>query len=51
MQTRNPANVFPDPVGAAMSVSRPAAMWAHPCSWGAVGPSGKRRVNHSATAG
>ena len=51
MQTRNPASVLPDPVGAAISVSRPAAMWAHPASWGGVGPSGKRRANHSATAG
>src|SRR5437763_1021589 len=51
MQTRNPASVLPEPVGAAISVSRPAAMWTQPSSWGGVGPSGKRRVNHSTTAG
>ena len=51
MQTRKPASVLPDPVGAAISVSEPAAMWGHPSAWGGVGPSGKRRRNHSATAG
>ncbi len=51
MPTRNPASVFPDPVGAAIRVSTPAAMWAQPSAWGRVGPSGNRRRNHSATAG
>src|SRR5690242_1845875 len=51
MQTRNAASVLPEPVGAATSVSRPAATCGHASSWGAVGPSGKRRRNHSATAG
>ena len=51
MQTRKPASVLPEPVGAAMSVSWPAAMCGHAAPAGAVGPSGKRRRNHSATAG
>ena len=51
MHTRNPASVLPEPVGAAISVSVPAAMCGQPSRWGAVGPSGKRRRNHSATAG
>ena len=51
MHTRNPASVLPDPVGAAISVSSPAAMWGHPSCWGGVGPSGNRPSNHSRTAG
>src|SRR5918998_6715582 len=51
MPTRKPASVLPDPVGAAMSVSRPAAMCAQPCAWAGVGPSPKRRANQVATAG
>src|SRR5437879_2934824 len=51
MPTRKPARVLPEPVGAAMSVSRPAAMWAQPSSWAGVGPSGNRRANQVATAG
>ena len=51
MATRNPARVLPDPVGAEMRVSWPEAMRGQPRAWGSVGPSGKRRRNHSATAG
>src|SRR5438105_14520876 len=51
MHTRKLARVLPEPVGAAMSVWRPAAMCIQPCRWAAVGPSGKRRQNHSRTAG
>ena len=49
--TRNPASVLPEPVGAAIRVSRPGAISGQPPVCGAVGPSGKRRRNHSATAG
>ena len=51
MATRNPASVLPDPVGAAIRVSRPAAINGQPRAWGSVGPSGKRRRNQAATAG
>ena len=51
MQTRNPASVLPDPVGAAMSVSFPAAIWGQPSDWAGVGPSGKRCSNQALTAG
>ena len=51
MHTRKPARVFPDPVGAAMSVSAPLAMCGQPSACGVVGPSGNRRRNHSSTAG
>ncbi len=51
MQTRNPASVLPDPVGAAISVSDPAATYGQPSACGVVGPSGNRRRNHSVTAG
>src|SRR5437868_5521951 len=37
MQARNAANVLPDPVGAEMSVERPATMCGHPSSCGSVG--------------
>src|SRR5262249_43118203 len=50
-QTRKPASVLPDPVGAATSVSVAAATEGQPRRWASVGPSGKRRRNHSATAG
>src|SRR2546425_2546501 len=51
MHTRKAARVFPEPVGAAISVSRPAAISRQPPVWGAVGPSGKVRSNHVRTAG
>jgi hypothetical protein len=51
MPTRNPASVLPDPVGAAISVSCPAAMRCQPACWAGVGPSGNRRSNQAATAG
>ncbi|HEX2564783.1 MAG TPA: hypothetical protein VHK25_12750, partial [Acidimicrobiales bacterium] len=51
MATRKPASVLPEPVGAAMSVSKPAAMSGHPWACGSVGPSGNRRSNHVRTAG
>ena len=51
MQTRKPASVFPEPVGAATSVSAPAAMCGHASRCGGVGPSGNRRRNHVPTAG
>ncbi len=51
MQTRNAARVLPDPVGAAISVSRPAAISRHPPSCGSVGPAGNRRPNQARTAG
>src|SRR6516165_64795 len=51
MQTRKPASVLPDPVGAAISVSSPAATRGQPSSWASVGPSGNRPRNHSLTAG
>ena len=51
MHTRNAASVLPDPVGAAISVCRPAAISAHPPACGSVGPAGNRRPNQAATAG
>ena len=51
MATRKAARVFPEPVGDAIRVSRPWAIRGQPPAWGSVGPSGKRRRNHSATAG
>jgi|GEM_PF-6667752 len=51
METKKADSVLPDPVGAATSVSLPAAMDGHACSWGAVGPSGKARSNQVRTAG
>src|SRR5262245_8894509 len=51
MQTRNAASVLPEPVGAAIRVSRPAAIWAQPPAWGSVGPAWKRRSNQARTAG
>ena len=51
MATRNPVRVLPVPVGEATRTSLPAAMWGQAAACGAVGPSGKRPANHSATAG
>src|SRR5439155_26005633 len=51
MHTRKAASVFPEPVGAAISVSRPAAMSRRPSFWGGVGPSGNVRSNPVRTAG
>src|SRR5215467_3024954 len=51
MQTRKAARVLPEPVGAAISVSRPAAISAQPRACGGVGPSGNRRRNQVRTAG
>src|SRR3954449_946732 len=51
MHTRKPASVLPEPVGAAMRVSAPEAMRAHPSACGGVGPCGKRASNHARTAG
>jgi hypothetical protein len=50
MQVRNAANVFPDPVGAEMSVVFPARMCGQPCCWGSVGEPSRVR-NHSRTTG
>ena len=50
MQARNAESVLPDPVGAEISVVRPARMCGQPCSCGSVGVA-KRRTNHSATSG
>ncbi len=43
-------SVFPDPVGAQISVCSPAAMCGQPCTWAGVG-SGNEAANHSPTAG
>ena len=51
MHSRNAASVLPEPVGAAINTSSPAAMRGHPSRCGGVGPSGKRRRNHVPTAG
>ena len=51
MQTRNAASVFPDPVGAAISVCRPAAISCQAPACGSVGPAGNRRANQARTAG
>ena len=51
MQTRNAASVLPDPVGAAISVCRPAAISPQPPACGSVGPAGNRRSNQARTAG
>src|SRR2546428_13773239 len=37
MHARNAASVFPEPVGAEISVVRPARMCGHACSCGSVG--------------
>ena len=51
MQTRNAARVLPEPVGAEISVWRPAAISRQPASCGSVGPAGNRPANQAATAG
>src|ERR1700684_3880372 len=51
MATRNPVSVLPVPVGDATRTSLPSAMCRQAATCGAVGPSGKRRANHAATAG
>jgi hypothetical protein len=51
MQTRKADSVFPEPVGAAISVSWPPAIAGHPLRWGGVGPAGKRRSNQVRIAG
>src|SRR5580704_9124215 len=50
MQARNAERVLPEPVGAEISVVRPASISGQPCSWGSVGVP-KRATNHSATSG
>jgi hypothetical protein len=51
MHTRNAASVFPEPVGAAISVWLPAAISCQPSACGVVGPAGNRRANQVRTAG
>ncbi len=51
MQTRKAARVFPEPVGAAISVWFAAAISRQPPCCGAVGPAGNRRSNQALTAG
>src|SRR5205085_5564361 len=51
MHTRKAARVLPEPVGAAISVSRPAAISVQPPACGGVGPSWNRRSNHVETIG
>src|SRR5262245_40222627 len=51
MQTRKAASVLPDPVGAAMRTSRPAAIRGQPSTWAGTGPSGNLRANHCWTSG
>ncbi len=51
MQTRKAASVLPDPVGAAISVCRPAAISPQPWACGAVGPAGNLLANQVLTAG
>src|SRR5208282_1109121 len=50
MQARNAASVFPEPVGAEISVVRPARICGQPCSCGSVGVP-NRWTNHSLTRG
>ena len=50
MQMRKAASVLPEPVGAEISVVRPARISGQPCSCGSVGVP-KRPTNHSATSG
>ncbi len=45
---RNAARVFPEPVGARISVCSPEAMAGHPCSWAVVG-AGNEEANQSRT--
>ena len=50
MQARNAASVLPEPVGAEISVVRPARICGQPCSCGSVGVP-NFWTNHSATRG
>src|SRR5579884_2368109 len=50
MQIRNAARVFPEPVGAEISVVLPERISGQPCSCGSVGVP-KRPTNHSRTSG
>ena len=50
MQIRNAASVLPEPVGAEISVVRPARISGQPCSCGSVGDP-NFATNHSATSG
>ena len=50
MQMRNAASVFPEPVGAEISVCLPPAMAGQPCAWASVGTR-NLRSNHSRTIG
>src|ERR1700735_3640780 len=50
MQARNAASVFPEPVGAQMSVVLSLRMWGQPCSFGSVGVP-DLETNHSRTRG
>ena len=51
MPARNAASVLPEPVGAAISVSSPAAIAGQPSACGSVGPCGNRRSNQPADRG
>ncbi len=51
MAMRNPANVLPEPVGAAIRTSEPACTSGHPLACASVAPSGKRAANQLAMAG
>src|SRR5690348_9792757 len=50
MHARNADKVLPDPVGAEISVERPATICGHPSCWGSVGVP-NLRTNHSCTRG
>ncbi len=50
MHTRKAARVFPEPVGAEMSVGFPARMLGQPPTWGSVGVP-NFVTNHSAVTG
>src|ERR1700735_313561 len=50
MQARNAASVFPEPVGAQMSVVLSLRIWGQPCSCGSVGVP-NFETNHSRTSG
>ncbi len=51
MAARKAASVFPDPVGAAISVERPSRREGQASLWASVGPPGNRPRNHDATTG
>ena len=50
MHQRNAASVFPEPVGAQMSVCRPLEIAGQPSAWACVGPSNADR-NQACVAG